>query len=190
MIRAARPKNAAATRDEILVAARRRFAADSYEAVGLRDVARDVGVDVALVGRYFGSKEELFRKVLLERSGEPWFGGRTDPHALAEWLTGLAMGDDAAEDREDLERLYIILRSASSPATAQLISDAFVAEVFDPLSGLLDRADAPVGAGLALILVIGATVMNGIMAIEPISDELRAEGRRKLAAMIEAALAG
>ena len=52
-----RTRNAAATRDSILTAARGRFLADSYEAVGLRDIAGDAGVDVALVGRYFGGKE-------------------------------------------------------------------------------------------------------------------------------------
>lgn len=61
---ARRRKDALTTRAEMLAAARRRFLMESYENVGLRDIARDVGVDVALVSRYFGSKEELFREVL------------------------------------------------------------------------------------------------------------------------------
>ena len=39
-----RPRNAAATRTAILDAARERFAAESYDDVGMRDIARDVGL--------------------------------------------------------------------------------------------------------------------------------------------------
>ena len=55
-----RPRNAAQTRADILSAARRRFATDGYEPTTLRAIAADVGVDAALVTRYFGSKQDLF----------------------------------------------------------------------------------------------------------------------------------
>jgi AcrR family transcriptional regulator len=55
-----RPRNAADTRADILAAARARFGADGYERTTLRAVAADVGVDAALVIRYFGSKQDLF----------------------------------------------------------------------------------------------------------------------------------
>ena len=43
-----------------LLAARRRFGSEGYERTTLRAVAADVGVDAALVIRYFGSKQDLF----------------------------------------------------------------------------------------------------------------------------------
>lgn len=55
-----RRRDAAATRQALLEAARQRFARDNYEAVSVRDIAADVGVNVALVYRYFGSKAGLF----------------------------------------------------------------------------------------------------------------------------------
>src|SRR2546421_8360402 len=55
-----RSRNAAETRAALLAAARIRFARDGYEATNLRDIAADVGVNVALISRYFGSKEGLF----------------------------------------------------------------------------------------------------------------------------------
>jgi AcrR family transcriptional regulator len=55
-----RPRNAKETRADILAAARARFGADGYERTTLRGVAADVGVDPALVIRYFGSKQDLF----------------------------------------------------------------------------------------------------------------------------------
>src|SRR5690349_10339198 len=57
---AARARNADATRADILSAARARFGTDGYERTTLRAVAADVGVDAALVIRYFGSKQDLF----------------------------------------------------------------------------------------------------------------------------------
>ena len=55
-----RPRHAAQTRADILSAARRRFATEGYERTTLRAIAADVGVDSALVSRYFGSKQDLF----------------------------------------------------------------------------------------------------------------------------------
>ena len=55
-----RPRDAAQTRADILAAARRRFAAEGFERTTLRAIAADVGVDAALVIRYFGSKQDLF----------------------------------------------------------------------------------------------------------------------------------
>ncbi|HEY9266069.1 MAG TPA: TetR family transcriptional regulator [Mycobacterium sp.] len=55
-----RARNAPRTRADILEAARRRFGSDGYQRTTLRAVAADVGVDPALIIRYFGSKQDLF----------------------------------------------------------------------------------------------------------------------------------
>jgi AcrR family transcriptional regulator len=56
----ARASAAAATRERLLAAAWRRFAALPYERVHLSDVAADAGVTVQTLHLRFGSKEELF----------------------------------------------------------------------------------------------------------------------------------
>src|SRR6185312_9822540 len=67
--KSARPRNAEETRAALLAAARLRFARDGYEATNLRDIAADAGVNVALIPRYFGSKEGLFQAaVAFDRS--------------------------------------------------------------------------------------------------------------------------
>ena len=48
------------TRETILAAARRRFAAHGYDAATIRSIAADAAVDPALVHHFFGSKEQLF----------------------------------------------------------------------------------------------------------------------------------
>lgn len=55
-----RSRNALQTRADILDAARRRFGSEGYQATTLRGVASDVGVDPALIIRYFGNKQNLF----------------------------------------------------------------------------------------------------------------------------------
>ncbi|MEZ5223710.1 MAG: TetR family transcriptional regulator [Ilumatobacteraceae bacterium] len=54
------PRNAVATRERILDAARVRFTGAHFDAVTIRDIAGDAGVDAALIKRYFGSKQQLF----------------------------------------------------------------------------------------------------------------------------------
>src|ERR1700754_298892 len=51
------------TRAKILDAAGRRFLQDGYQHTTLRAVAGDVGVDVALISYFFGSKRGLFAAV-------------------------------------------------------------------------------------------------------------------------------
>src|SRR5690242_20061761 len=53
-------RNAAATRARLLQAAREQFLRQGYRATSLRAIAAQAGVDVMLIRRYFGSKEQLF----------------------------------------------------------------------------------------------------------------------------------
>lgn len=64
-----RPRDADATRQDLLLAAQRRFVLLGYERSTTRDIAEDAGVNVALISRYFGGKRGLQRAVL-ENSAE------------------------------------------------------------------------------------------------------------------------
>ncbi|WP_028709034.1 TetR/AcrR family transcriptional regulator [Propionicicella superfundia] len=57
-------RDAMRTRQRLLDVARRRFAVDGYAATTLRAITEEAGVNVALVSRYFGSKEGLFTACL------------------------------------------------------------------------------------------------------------------------------
>ena len=164
-----RPKNAAATRQAMLVAARTRFLQESYENVGLREIAADVGVDVALVSRYFGSKEELFKEVL-RGDGKGKVPLDTDRADLAQQLTCLVMQQDDDGNRENVERLLIILRSASSPKAAEIVRDAVRDDVLAPIVAMLDGPHGPTRASLALAVLMGATVLRTVMAVQPLCD--------------------
>ncbi|MEW1641757.1 TetR family transcriptional regulator [Streptomyces sp. NPDC091219] len=84
-----RRRDAAATRQALLEAASSRFTRLGYERTTLRDVAADVGVNLALIKRYFDSKEGLFKAAL---ASTPRFLGRderfpSDRAGLAEALS-------------------------------------------------------------------------------------------------------
>lgn len=182
---AARPRNAAATRDAILAAARARFLRESYDSVGLREIAGDAGVDVALVGRYFGSKEGLFVEVLGDGKAD-WLPPSSE-HDLPALLAEIFMNQDEAEHRDHTERLLMILRSASSPVAAGAAHQALLRDL-QPLADRLS-GDAPeTRASLAMAVYMGVTILRSIMAVEPVCDGECHVLKSKLPALYEAAL--
>ena len=60
----ARRRDATKTRQLLLDAALTRFTRDGFAATTVRDIADDAGVNVALISRYFKSKEGLFEACL------------------------------------------------------------------------------------------------------------------------------
>src|ERR1700751_3825725 len=120
----ARPRNASRTRADILTAARRRFGAEGYERTTLRAVAADVGVDAALVIRYFGSKQDLF-------------AAAADFAIELPDLSGVAPGDCAGillprffAGWEEDETFVALLRAAmTSQVAADTLSRVFAQQV-------------------------------------------------------------
>ncbi len=54
------------TREKLLRSAIRVFARHGFEATGIRVISADAGVNVALVGYHFGSKEGIYREVVMQ----------------------------------------------------------------------------------------------------------------------------
>lgn len=184
-----RIKNAAATRDAILAAARARFVQESYDNVALREIAGDVGVDVSLIGRYFGSKEELFRAVLRHGKSDTFEGDIAAPD-LPRYLAALAVPHCPEGGNEHLERLQIILRSVSSPKAAVIVREAFHEDVLDPMAALLPGADACTRASLALSVLTGTTILRAIMGVDSLCECDDEAVRADLSSLLETALFG
>lgn len=181
-----RNKSAEATRQAILAAARNRFLQESYENVGLRDIAGDVGVDVALVSRYFGSKEDLFRQVLGACRDEEILPEGIGNEEIPDFLTALFLEHDG-DRNENVEQLLIILRSASSPTASQLVRDALRRDILTPLADRLDGSRPELRASTAMAVWMGMTIMRTIIGAEPLlaSDS---EFRHRLRLLFERAL--
>ena len=185
-----RPRNAAATRGAILDAATRRFTAESYDQVGMRDIAKDVGVDPTLISRYFGSKEDLFVAVLdsCKNGRDLMDGPREDfgERLAREIVYGEVMPcqDDGAGAK--MRGLLILLRSVGSAKAMDVMQRTSNNRFFDSLAAWIGGPDAPVrarlAAGLIMGMAIGRELSDGYAALD---EKQKAELARRMSAALQ-----
>jgi AcrR family transcriptional regulator len=159
------------TREAIAAAARRQFAELGYDRATLRGIAGDAGVDAALVVRFFGAKEALFREVMAL------------PPATAEMIARLAEGSRATVGRrlaevvvgllEDPRTRPIVLgriRSAAShPDAAALVREIVTRDVGSLVAALTD--DQPdTRAVLVGSQVVGLALARHVVRVEPLAS--------------------
>lgn len=184
-----RARNAAATRQAMLDSARRHFAREPYENVGLREIARDAGADPALISRYFGGKAQLFRAALCE-DDEDFLAGGVTRAGLPGYFADMLVEDEAAEDDAlHVQRLLIMLHSAASASASRIVRESFEEELLRPIVALMEGAHAEARAGLCIAVIMGAGLLRSTLGTEPIDADARAMLRDRLIAMFEVALA-
>lgn len=127
------------------------FTEKGYTATSVRAIAAAVGVDAALVIRYFGSKERLF----VETIQLPGFIER----ALEGPIEGLGERIVAAMFAGDLEaRLSVFgaqMRAADSDSIRKMMRETSERTFFEPLVQLLGGPDARLRGRLIGAQVIG-----------------------------------
>ena len=157
------------TRELIRQSARARFLAHGYQAVSLRSVAGDAGVDVALVSYYFGSKHALFAEAL----ALPADAAQRLPAALAGDLRSLGRRVLAVvlEMWDDPEiGCYVLAVVAASPADQELnrlLSDVVEREIVDPLARRLAGPDARDYAVAFCSQLLGLVISRYLLRLEP-----------------------
>ena len=177
-----RPRNAAATRSAILECANRRFTAESYDQVGMRDIARDVGVDPALISRYFGSKEDLFASVLEDcGNGSDLMAG--DRSQFGERVARELVYGPKNEFK--MRWLLLMLRSIASPKAAEVIQRASNERFYAPFTEWVGGEDAEIKARLAAGLIMGLTVSRDITGGFGMSEEQCERLCRRLAVTLQ-----
>lgn len=178
-----RKRNAEATRAAILEAAKAQFGLLGYDCAVLRDIARDAGVDVALVKRYFGGKEALFLEALKASfmpDGMRLWDGATFAHEVA---TALADSPYAEEART--HRFQFLLRAATSPTTAPLLNLIVQDRFLGPIRAWLGGEDADARARVLAGCYIGFLVERLIRG-----DALLGRERAVFIAQVTAIFAG
>jgi AcrR family transcriptional regulator len=159
------------TREAIAEAARRQFAELGYDRATLRGIAGEAGVDAALVVRFHGSKEALFREVMAL------------PPAIAEAIAGLADGPRATVGRrlaeaivgmlEDPRSRSVVLgriRSASShPDAAALVRETVTRDVGRLVAALTDDEPAT-RAALVGSQIVGLALARHVVRVEPLAS--------------------
>jgi|HubBroStandDraft_5_1064220.scaffolds.fasta_scaffold268053_1 AcrR family transcriptional regulator len=151
-----RKRDAEATRAAILEAAKVQFAALGYDCAVLRDIAREAGVDVALVKRYFGGKEALFLEALRTSFGpdsvRDW-DRASFPQEVAASLAGSPHVDEART-----HRFQFLLRAATSPTTAPLLNVIVQDRFLGPIREWIGGADSGARARVLAASYIGFLV--------------------------------
>jgi AcrR family transcriptional regulator len=159
--RPGRPPGTSDTRERILDAARNLFARNGIDNTSIRAIAKDAGVDPALVHHYFGTKTQLFaaaihipidpmevlgplREVPVERIG----------HALPSLLLPLW---DSELGRGFMATLRSILAGGETSLIRVFLQDVIVAEV-----GC--RVDDPPGSGPIRIQFVASQLVGVVMA--------------------------
>ena len=153
-----RVRNANQTRADILAAARRRFGSDGYERTTLRRVAADVGIDPALVVRYFGSKQDLFAAAAEFTLDLPDLA-KVEPDDVADAL----LPSFFAVWEEDTTFVALLRAATTSPAAADTMRHVFATQVAPKLAAVTpDRPEQR--AGLMGAFVIGLATTRYVLA--------------------------
>ncbi|MFC0860996.1 TetR/AcrR family transcriptional regulator [Sphaerimonospora cavernae] len=146
-------RDRAATSERILVAARELFSEHGYDQVTIRMIASAAEANPALVNRYFGSKADLFAKVLISGSTlESEIEG--DPEELPARLAAHVARRLSAGSRDPLVRM--IDRAGASPEIRALLRARVESAMVDALRARLSGPDVRERALLATMVILGA----------------------------------
>jgi AcrR family transcriptional regulator len=160
------------TRGQILAAARRRFLAEGYRAVTMRQVADDADVDLALVSYYFGSKKGLFGAAVTASANPADVIARTVDSDLAT-LPQRALRDLLAlwDDQETGAPLKTMLGSISQdPSFAALVRQMLERELIARLAARLGGTGGERRAAAFCTQIAGIVVTRYILRLEPVAS--------------------
>ena len=169
-----RRRNAAQTRQLLLDVARLRFIRDGYAATTVRDIADDAGVNVALINRYFTSKEGLFEACL----GTAVTDIRDDmesmsPDAIAARIVRRITGP--SDDSRLREALLMLLRTSGDERIDDM-RRMVLESVTRRLATASDGTDAEPGreallrAQIVLGTAIGVTLLRSSLRLSPLAS--------------------
>jgi AcrR family transcriptional regulator len=183
---APRKGSGAITHGHILAAAIRRFCEHSYEDTRLRDIAADVGVDVALVHRSFGSKENLFHEAVKTATRPDAFlvADRSD---LGMALAKRIFEPDRDEALASVDPLAIFVRSLSSPQALPLLREFSLKNFIAPLADKLGDAGIQ-RATLVAACLTGIKIFRDVLLAEGLGDEARSQVEPLVIALLDTLL--
>jgi AcrR family transcriptional regulator len=160
------------TRAAVLAVARRRFLADGYQAVTLRSVAAEAGVDLALISYFFGSKKGLFGAAMAlavnpaELAAEALQGDLTTlPQRV---LRALVTVWDSPESGPPLQAL---LRSVvQDEGHAALLRGVIEREIVDRVAARIGGPGARRRAAAFAAVMAGVITTRYLVRLEPIAS--------------------
>jgi AcrR family transcriptional regulator len=170
------------TRARLLSVATIHFQRHTYEGVSLRAIAREAHVDVALIARYFGSKEGLYREVMrrFAASGFVAMSLGSDRAKAGEAIANWLFSDDL-ETR--LGSLLFALHASTSSHTLPILREAAAhSQISTWLGGRNPRLRAHLIGSFVTAITVARVVNDELFA----PDEIRAAAIAHVAQIIQA----
>lgn len=155
-----------------------------YEPTTLRAVAGDVGVDPAMVIRYFGSKDALFVEAADFQLGLPDLS-----HVAPERLADVLMPRFFAVWEDDTTFLALLRASVTSPTAAARMREVFATQVAPTLGAV--APDHPTQrAGVLGSLVLGTAMSRYVLRNPAMAAMSRQELTNWIAPLLSQTLTG
>ncbi|MGH2774027.1 MAG: TetR family transcriptional regulator [Actinomycetota bacterium] len=160
-------------REQILSAAKSAFADNGYERTTIRGVAREAGVDPALVHHYFGTKRQLFVDAMdLPANPADLIEGLLatgDPENLGERMIRFMLG--VWDDEENRAPLVAIVRTAmSDDQAATMVREFATTEILGRIVKAARGDNQELRATLLASQVFGLLIMRYIIKLEPLAS--------------------
>jgi AcrR family transcriptional regulator len=180
------------TRGEILAAARESFASKGFDRTSIRGVARDAGVDAALVHHYFDGKEGLFIEALQLPFDPRMVAGRAldgPPEELGRRIIETFLMIWESDDGQ--LRMKAMLRGAlTSDEVLTMMREAVTRMILGPVSATLDVPDARFRVSLVASQLIGMAMVRYVLQLEPLASASAEEVAARLAPTVQRYLTG
>jgi AcrR family transcriptional regulator len=189
-------RDAEATRRALVRAARRRFATDGYRATTVRHIASDAGVNVALINRYFVSKEGLFEACMMRTSNELDNQNRTHSPTITEVIEQLIGHVVNAPNSDDPLQLLLLLRSsgdANADAVRRRTLESFTQRLAARAGWNPDDSGTEhilLRAQIAIAAMLGVVMLRTSAAVEPVVSAGHTELAEPLEQILTVLLAG
>lgn len=181
----ARTRKSELTKAAILAAARRLFAERGYQGTSLRDVAAAASIDVALVARYFGGKDELFTRASDFDLALPDLAA-VDPSRAGETLARHFL--TVWEGPGGGGMIALIRSASSSDAAAATMRTVFETQVAPAVAKMLRRRGGVDRAAMVASQVLGLAVGRYILKLPALAQMDEEAVIRHLGGAIQAVL--
>jgi AcrR family transcriptional regulator len=178
-----RSRDAAASRQALLDAARSLFGQKGFESTTIRDIGERAGVDAALIARYFGGKADLYVAAIVAESQ------RYQPPSELEGLHDIVRTVVTLTDEQGLGPVtQALIRSDTSDDIRAAARSHLTRRLVAPMAADMTRqgADRPeLRAAVAVSAVMGVNLGRALGWFDDLRTVPRDELVELIAAMIE-----
>jgi AcrR family transcriptional regulator len=170
--RTGRRPGESSTRQAILEAARRQFAEHGYGGATMRSIAKEAGVDAALVVHFFGTKASLLSEAVewpfdpevempkLLVDGKRHVGRHLVARVVRNW--------DEEGTRNPI--LTLVTAATTEPKAAEMLTEFVQTQLFAPLMERLGSDQPELRTTLAASQLVGLGLARHVLRAEPLAS--------------------